>query len=691
MRRILFLRYLLLLQIFCVSEKAISGIENRHLFEENHGTSAANISGVVWYDQNINGMIDDNEPALANIPVLLFTCNGQFVNATTTLNNGTYAFGNVPNGSYKIYASLANTGNLFSFTIQNETTDNHVDDSGYSECIIADDDNFSLNAGITIFPVIGDKVWEDIDGNGIQDFGEPGIANVIVEAFSDETLVASTSTDNNGNYFFNTLLPANYVFRFLASEEYKPTIHIPFHPSNSKITNDNGPFTTAGFEIQTTSDGSIDAGFYRCAKICGIIYNDVNESDSLDVFENGITGVRVNLWQIVDGDTLFYGLTTTGLKPSTPSTDGYYEFCVPPGTYFVEIDRSDLPEYLPGAPLATDNPETFNHFFEYDDILATYEITLESNDSYCNINQGFYCTGEITSRVWLDSNQNGLQDVSESGLENIEVTLRNSSGTIVRVGSTDEFGIVNFKTVRKGSYYLQYTIGNTYIFTSPYQGPVLIDSDVNGYFGEGTTPLFDLTSCSVLSGIDAGVSLKPLPLTWLSVFAENTTKGVNKILWEVAKEVNVSHYQVQKSMDGLSWTDISKVSAKGNVTDITEYNYWDEQADEQNIYYRIQSNDFDGAISYSEIVHVRSKNQKNHITTTPNPANNIVQIQIVGVSEDELVAITLISQMGQKVMEIPYAASVSSVSLENIPDGIYYIHVKSESGQLYNQKLVVKK
>jgi hypothetical protein len=691
MRRILFLRYLLFLHIFCTSEKAFSGTDNRYLYAVNMEALVADISGVVWYDQNINGMIDASEFSLPNIPVLLFTCNGQFVNATISQANGTYSFNDVPKGSYKIYASLANTGNLFSFTIQNETTDNHVNDSGYSECIIANDDNFVLNAGITIFPVVGDKVWEDLDGDGIQDFGEPGIENVVVEAFSDETLVASTTTNNNGNYFFNTLLPGNYVFRFLASEEYKPTLHIPFHPSNSKITNDNGPFTTAGFEIQTTSDGSIDAGFYRCAKICGTIYNDVNESDSLDVFENGITGVRVNLWQVVDGDTLFYGLTTTGLKPETPSTDGYYEFCVPPGTYFVEIDRSDLPEYLPGAPLATDNPETFNHFFEYDDILATYEITVESNDSYCNINQGFYCTGEITSRVWLDSNQNGLQDVSESGLENIEVTLRNASGNIVRVGSTDEFGIVNFKTVRKGSYYLQYTIGNTYIFTSPYQGPVLIDSDVNGFYGDGTTPLFNLISCNELSGIDAGVSLKPLPLTWLNVSAENITKGVNKILWEVAKEVNVSHYQVQKSMDGISWNDINKVSAKGNETDFTQYTYLDKQADEQNIYYRLQSNDFDGAISYSEIVYVRSKNQKNHITATPNPATNIVEISVSDVNENEPLVITLVNQMGQKVVEISQAASLSTVSLEQIPDGIYYIHVKSGNGQNYTQKLVVKK
>ena len=690
MRRMLFLPSVFVLQLFCMYNIGFASNHTLSKTKSNDAILIANLSGVVWFDQNINGMVEEFEFPMPNVPVLLFTCNGQFVNATVSQNNGTYTFNNIPNGSYKVYVSLVNLGNFFSFTIQNESTDNNVNETGYSECIIATDDNFELNAGISIFPIIGDRVWEDLDGDGIQDFGEPGIQGVVVEAFNDELLVADAVTNSEGNYFFNTLLPGNYVFRFLAPEAYIPTKHIPLHPANSKITQNNGPFTTDGFEIQPSADGSLDAGFYRCAKICGILYNDINESDSLNLNENGINGVRINLWQIVNGDTLFYGLTHTALRPGAPSDDGYYEFCVPPGTYFVEIDRADLPDYLPGAPLATNNPETFNHFFEYGDLLSSYSIDLVSNDSYCNINQGFYCSGEIVSKVWLEANQNGLQEISESALEYIQVELRNADGDLIRTSSTDEFGVVSFKTVKKGSYYLHFSIGSTYLFTAPFQGPVLIDSDVNGYFGEGTTPLFDLTLCSMLLGIDAGVSLKPLPLTWLNVAAENISKGINKISWDVAKEVNVSHYLVQKSWNGTDWADITKVPAKG-VLEMSQYQYLDRQVEQNNIYYRIQSLDFDGSGSYSEIVYVRSGNQKLQMVVTPNPAMNVVDIVLSDLSENEAASITLSNQMGQKVLEIQQATSLTSVSLDNIPDGIYYVRVKTDNGQQYTQKLVVKK
>ena len=680
MRRIYFFCILFFLQIFCISDIAKAGNMSQDATISSDKKLLANLSGVIWFDQNINGMIDESEFPLSNIPVLLFTCNGQFINAVVSQSNGSFVFNNVPNGSYKIYVSFANAGNFFSFTIQNDFTDNHVNESGYSECIIANDGSFELNAGLTIFPIIGDRVWEDLNGNGLQNVDEPGIAGVTVEAFSDEILVASTTTNSEGNYFFNTLLPGNDYFRFLAPDAYISTKHLSQQAQNSKITQNNGSFTTDEFTIQAGgSNAAVAAGFYRCAKICGIIYEDINETDSLDINENGINGLRVNSWQIVNGDTLFYGLTHTSVKVEAPGDDGYYEFCVPPGIYFVEIDDQLLNNYLPGAPLMTDNPETFNHFFEIEYLLSSYTITLESNDSYCNINQGFYCAGKITSRVWRDTDQDGLQDIGESPLEDIVVQLLNEEGILVNTAVTDSLGLVTFERVRKGTNYLHYSIGSEFIFTNAFQGPQNIDSDFNVYLGPGTTPLHVLSDCATLLGINAGVSLKPLPLSWLNVYAESVSKDKNKINWEVAKEFNVSHYNLQKSFDGISWTSFGKVLAFGTHDKIT-YNDVDNEAGHNLSYYRIQSADYDGLTSFSEIVYVTRDHQKFQMMVTPNPANHLVDITIENWKEDEYVTITINNQMGQKVMELQNVTNHTFISLEHILDGVYYINVRSKGG-----------
>jgi hypothetical protein len=65
---------------------------------------------------------------------------------------------------------------------------------------------------------IGDLVWNDLNRNGVQDSGEPGIAGVTVKLYKcdKDILVASTVTDANGYYLFSGLQPSSYYVKFYA-------------------------------------------------------------------------------------------------------------------------------------------------------------------------------------------------------------------------------------------------------------------------------------------------------------------------------------------------------------------------------------------------------------------------------------------------------------------------------------------
>lgn len=69
---------------------------------------------------------------------------------------------------------------------------------------------------------LGDHVWSDEDGNGIQDPGEPGIAGVDVRLTgTDEhggTVDRATVTDGAGDYRFGVLRPGEYTVVFRAPE-----------------------------------------------------------------------------------------------------------------------------------------------------------------------------------------------------------------------------------------------------------------------------------------------------------------------------------------------------------------------------------------------------------------------------------------------------------------------------------------
>lgn len=71
---------------------------------------------------------------------------------------------------------------------------------------------------------ISGRVWNDLNSNGIQDAGEPGVANALVEVVNtintafgdgDDRVFGTALTDNAGNYRFTTPYAGNYYVRFL--------------------------------------------------------------------------------------------------------------------------------------------------------------------------------------------------------------------------------------------------------------------------------------------------------------------------------------------------------------------------------------------------------------------------------------------------------------------------------------------
>ena len=72
---------------------------------------------------------------------------------------------------------------------------------------------------------LGNFVWEDLNGNGVQDPSEPGVFGVTVSLYrSDGTFVGSTTTDGSGYYSFTDLDPGDYYLVFTLPSGYVFTL-----------------------------------------------------------------------------------------------------------------------------------------------------------------------------------------------------------------------------------------------------------------------------------------------------------------------------------------------------------------------------------------------------------------------------------------------------------------------------------
>ncbi len=117
--------------------------------------------------------------------------------------------------------------------------------------------------------VIGDFVWNDLNDNGIQDPGEPGVPGVIINVLDDEgNIVASDVTDANGNYLIEITEPGEYQVQFIAPLGFD--FDAPFTGADPTIDSNalgvTGTGTTPLFEITVADlilgidDITIDAG-----------------------------------------------------------------------------------------------------------------------------------------------------------------------------------------------------------------------------------------------------------------------------------------------------------------------------------------------------------------------------------------------------------------------------------------------
>lgn len=160
---------------------------------------------------------------------------------------------------------------------------------------------------------IGNFVWHDLDADGIQDVGEPGIPNVPVMLSNG----ATTTTDVNGGYAFTGLPAGTYTVNVGTPAGFAASPSLVGSPS----TDSNGSGTSV--TVLTGTDNTIDFGFYKLGALGDFVWNDTDADGVQDAGEPGIAGITVNLSN---------GATTT------TDANGFYAFSnLPPATYTVTV------------------------------------------------------------------------------------------------------------------------------------------------------------------------------------------------------------------------------------------------------------------------------------------------------------------------------------------------------------------
>ena len=543
------------------------------LIDQNFGETVSTLSGYVYVDSNNNGVFDAGESGIGGVIITLtgVDANGNAVTRTTlTQADGSYRFENLLAGTYTISETqpLIYSDGLESIgTIDGRFVGAPVSNDVIGNITLpAGTDGINYNFGELANAGLGDRVWLDRDGDGVQDVGEPGIGGVTVYLDLNNNGVLdtgdlTTTTNIDGFYFFSNLPGGTYTVRVDATT-LPGGVSQTYDLDGATVTPHAATASLAAGATRT----DVDFGYRGTASIGDRVWLDRDGDGVQDAGEPGLSSVIVYL-----------DLNGNGVRDAdepfavTDAAGNYLIGGLLAGTYTVRVDASTLP----GGVSAT---------YDLDGIGTPGVVTgvaLSSGQARTDVDFGYRGTASIGDRVWLDRNANGIQDAGETGVADIVIELYDSTGTLLFTTTTDLNGNYLFDNLPAGTYTVGVgaTLGRN-ISPRGVGGNAALDSDVDPATRR-SAPIA-LTVGEARTDIDIGLyQSSPTAIQLTRFSAERGAQGVI-VRWETAAEYGTRGFYLERSATG-SHSDAVRITdrlipARGSVSSGAAYEWNDTTA-----------------------------------------------------------------------------------------------------------------
>lgn len=172
-----------------------------------------------------------------------------------------------------------------------------------------------------------------------------------------------------------------------------------------------------------------------------------------------------------------------------------------------------------------------------------------------------------------------------------------------------------------------------------------------------------------------------LPLQFLSFSAQKCNNSNVCLTWQTANEQKVSHFEIERSIDGLVFSKIGATPA--NNQQQNSYTYTDDISNVQTkqVYYRIKQVDGNTSSKLSAVQRI-NLDFKTTVVIYPNPVQD--EIKIIG--WQKIKTAQLIDISGRVIMQ--WNVNSATLLIKNIVKGIYMLQLQLKTGEIENQKIL---
>ncbi len=171
----------------------------------------------------------------------------------------------------------------------------------------------------------------------------------------------------------------------------------------------------------------------------------------------------------------------------------------------------------------------------------------------------------------------------------------------------------------------------------------------------------------------------PLPVELVDFKATTIGKQV-ELSWITAAEINNSHFEIERSLDGARFDFLGQKEGFGTSNTNNYYNFMDTEAVPGETYYRLKQVDYNGDYTYSDVVSVRIDSDQVIVNVSPNPVTNTTVVRL-GTDVAPNTVLELLSSTGQivRTYKVQDDASSLEIDMTGLAEGIYLLSVANAS------------
>lgn len=409
---------------------------------------------------------------------------------------------------------------------------------------------------------------------------------------------------------------------------------------------------------------------------------------------------------LLPGDTVFIGMTELDSTLSIGQASGVFL----PRTNFVDWPANPIPgwgsveQYGAGFakqfmiranfecttdPTATSvpsgnttvvsfQPATDTRYY-YADNCSVLVARVTGDDAITAV------SGNTTAKVWIDAAQPAhfvkrhYEITPETNAEiatgivtlyftQAEFDAFNAVNLLALPTSPDDAaGIANLKIEKRGG-----TSGDGTGLPDTYTGAATtIDPDDTGIIWNPDAHRWEVTfPVNGFSGFFVKTQNEPLPLR-LVTFHGKREVNTSHLSWQTAQEENVSHFEIERSIDAKRFTTIHSLSAQNGTSQ--QYSHSDTYNSEGKVYYRLKMVDQDKTFAYSRIIALDGQAHA-AMVLFPNPVKTIVKLEVTDPDMMGTNAV-VIDINGRTRMHLKITEQTQEINVQQLGSGTYWIRL----------------